>query len=270
MDRRVFSLGSIALLSALQRVAAQTAASQTKTEPMHASIPSGAPQQIAMVVYPQMTALDLIGPQTLLAALGNVNVHLIWKSRELVTSDNGLLLQPTMTFADCPRDLEVLFIGGGAKGTIALMRDPGVREFLADRGARARYVTSVCTGSLLLGSAGLLRGYKATSHWAFREALPLVGAELAPGRVVEDRNRITAGGVTAGIDFGLRLAARLRDEHYAQMLQLAFEYDPQPPLHAGNPESAPAEVCDHLRSMYSPVLTDFETAAKEVRKTWPA
>lgn len=268
MDRRVFSLGGIALLGALPRVAAQTAASQTKTEPMHAGVPGGAPQQIAMVVYPQMTALDLIGPQTFLGALGNVNVHLIWKNRELITTDSGLVLQPTMTFADCPRDLEILFIGGGAKGTIALMRDPVVRGFLADRGERARYVTSVCTGSLVLGSAGLLRGYKATSHWAVREALPLLGAELAPGRVVEDRNRITAGGVTAGIDFGLRLAARLRGEHYAQMLQLAFEYDPQPPLHAGNPEWAPTEVSDHLRSMYSPVLAEFQSAAKEARKTW--
>jgi cyclohexyl-isocyanide hydratase len=163
MDRRVFSPGSIALLSALQRVAARTAASQTKTESIHASIPVESPEQLAMVVYRQMTALDQVGPQTFLAAL-------------------GLVLPPTMTFADCPRNLAILFVAGGSKGTVALMRDPAVRDLLADRGARAWYVTRVCTGSLVLG--------------ALKGVLPSLGAELAPGRAVEDRNRITAGGVT--------------------------------------------------------------------------
>jgi cyclohexyl-isocyanide hydratase len=252
MNRRVFSLGSLSLLGALQRGAAQT------------------PQQVVMVAYPQMTALDLIGPQTFLAALGNVEVHLAWKDRDPITTDSGLVLRPSIRFADCPKQAEILFIGGGTKGTVALMKDAEVLDFLADRGSRARYVTSVCTGSMVLGSAGLLRGYKATSHWSVREVLPLMGAQLAPGRIVEDRNRVTAGGVTAGIDFGLRLAALLRDQHYAQMLQLAFEYDPQPPFHAGNPESAPAEVTAHMRGMYAPALADFRAAAIAARKRWEA
>src|SRR5205085_3492663 len=99
-------------------------------------------------------------------------------------------------------------------------QDDEVLSFLADRGSRARYVTSVCTGSLILGSAGLLKGYRATSHWAFRDLLPLLGAIPVAERVVEDRNRITGGGVTSGIDFGLVVSARMRDAHYAEMLQL--------------------------------------------------
>ena len=150
------------------------------------------------------------------------------------------------------------------------MNDRTVLDFLADRGAKARFVTSVCTGSLVLGAAGLLRGYKATSHWAVRDVLPTLGAELAPGRVVRDRNRITAGGVTAGIDFGLQLAAQLREEHYPEMLQLAFEYDPQPPFHAGSPASAPEMVTAHLRSMYAPLREKMQGAAERIKQQWPA
>ena len=173
-----------------------------------------------------------------------------------------------MTLSDCPSQLDILFIGGGSKGTLSLMKDKEALDFLADRGSRARYVTSVCTGSLVLGAAGLLRGYKATSHWAVRDVLPLLGAQLAEGRIVEDRNRITAGGVTAGIDFGLRLTSRMRDEHYAEMLQLAFEYDPQPPFHSGNPTSAPAEVTAHMKTRYQALVKDMSAAANDAKKRW--
>jgi len=138
-------------------------------------------------------------------------------------------------------------VPGGLKGTIPAMRDPAVIAFLADRGARARFVTSVCTGSLLLGAAGLLDGYKATSYWMVRDLLPLFGAEPVPARVVIDRNRITGGGATAGLDFGLTLASMLRGEDHAKTLQLLVEYDPQPPFDAGAPERASAGVVEGIR-----------------------
>jgi len=229
-------------------------------------IPAGPPQQVAMLVYPEMTALDLIGPNQVLAGLMNINVHLVWKDRSLITTDTGIPIQPTMTFKDCPNALTVLFVPGGSRGTVALMDDPAVLDFLAHQGQTARYVTSVCTGALVLGAAGLLKGYRATSHWAFRDLLPLMGATLAPGRVVEDRSRITGGGVTAGIDFGLHLAAKLRNEKYAKAMQLGLEYDPQPPYHAGTPAGAGADITQMLRALYEPTWDGAQAAAVRARK----
>lgn len=231
-------------------------------------IPEGPPQQIAMLVYPRMTALDLIGPHTILSALGNVKVHLVWKTRDLVTSDAGVAIQPTATFAECPDNLTVLFVPGGSQGTLALMNDAETLDFLAKKGKSAKYVTSVCTGSLVLGAAGLLRGYRATSHWATRDLLAGLGATPVKARVVEDRNRITGGGVTAGIDFALHLAALLRNEKMAKGLQLAFEYDPQPPFKSGSPGAAPLEVTQMEWAMYSPVRDAMRTAATRAAKRW--
>jgi cyclohexyl-isocyanide hydratase len=233
----------------------------------HGSVSTGPPQQIAMLIYPEFTAQDLIGPHTFLASLTNVQVHLVWKDKNPVALDRGgASLNPTTTFAECPRDLDVLFAPGGLRGTVAAMRDPEVLGFLADRGKRARYITSVCTGSILLGCAGLLQGYRATSHWATRDILPLVGATPVAQRVVEDRNRITGAGVTSGIDFGLLLAARMRDERFAKMLQLRNEYDPQPPYHAGSPEAAGTEITDQVRSMLAPGLEQMRAATREATK----
>jgi cyclohexyl-isocyanide hydratase len=221
--------------------------------------------QIAMLVYPQFTALDLIGPHTFLASL-NADVHLVWKTREPVPLDRGgTAIVPTTTLRDSPRDLDVLFVPGGLAGTAAVMKDDSVLDFLADRGSRAKYVTSVCTGSLVLGCAGLLKGYKATSHWATRDLLPSLGATPVAERVVEDRDRITGAGVTSGIDFGLVLAARLRDPTYAQMLQLINEYDPHPPFHAGNPQEAGSALTAHLESRLAPGLKELEEAANQAR-----
>jgi cyclohexyl-isocyanide hydratase len=219
-----------------------------------------------MLLYPQFITLDLFGPHTFFTGLGNVQVHLVWKTRDPVASGNGVPIQPTTTFKDCPEDLVVLFVPGGLEGGTAIMNDPEVIDFLQDRGSRATYVTSVCTGSLVLGAAGLLRGYRATSHWTVLDLLPLLGAEPVAQRVVEDRNRISGGGVTAGIDFGLRVAARLRSEQYAKMLQLAFEYDPQPPFHAGSPDGAGAEITNHLRERRAPAVEAARQAALEAQK----
>jgi cyclohexyl-isocyanide hydratase len=212
--------------------------------------PQGKQIEVGMLLYPQLTLLDLIGPQTVLAA--HAKIHLVWKTRDMVRTDTGIGIQPDATLAECPKDLDVLFVPGGP-GMIPAMKDPEVLAFLADRGERAKYVTSVCTGSVILGAAGLLRGYQATSHWAFASLLPLFGAEIAEGRVVTDRNRITGGGVTAGIDFGLVLLAKLRGDDAAKLTQLAMEYDPQPPFHAGSPKGAGAAMTHQLLASLEPV-----------------
>lgn len=189
--------------------------------------------QVGMLLYPGLTLLDLLGPQTTLS--GVMDVHLLWKTRDQpVTTDNGLRVFPTMTLDECPSHLDVLFVPGGA-GMVEVMRDREVMGFLTDRGASATWVTSVCSGSLVLGAAGLLDGYRATSHWGAVDMLPVVGAVPETNRVVVDRNRITAGGVTAGIDFGLTLIATMLGDDVAKMVQLGLEYDPHPPFDAGTP-----------------------------------
>jgi cyclohexyl-isocyanide hydratase len=221
------------------------------------------PLQVGMVLYPGLTLLDLIGPQTVWS--WHAKIHLVWKTRDLIVSDSGIGIQPTTTFAECPHDLDILFVPGGF-GTAAAMKDREVLGFLADRAAHAKYVTSVCSGSLILGAAGLLHGYKATSHWASRDILPLFGAEPVEARVVVDRNRITGGGVTAGIDFGLVLLAKVRGDDVAKVIQLAMEYDPEPPFQAGSPRTAgPALTQQVMRSLESADL-EIRQAAAEISR----
>ena len=238
----------------------------TATRNEKSSAGRSANRDIAMLVYPGFTALDLIGPNAVLAGLMDYKIHLVWKTRDIVISDAQVPVQPTMTFAECPPELEILFVGGGTQGTFALMNDPEVLDFMASKAEKARYVTSVCTGSLVLGAAGLLRGYRATSHWAFRELLSEFGAHPVAERVVEDRNRITGAGVTAGIDFGLVLAARITSPEYAQALQLSLEYDPQPPYKGGSPSKSPPAVLKIVSDFYAPVLADGRKAALQASK----
>lgn len=204
--------------------------------------------QIGMLLFPRLTQLDLTGPFEVLHRIPDTKVHLVWKDLQPVYADSGLGLLPTTTFADCPA-LDVVMVPGG-HGQMALMNDPVVLDFLRLHGATARYVTSVCTGSLVLGAAGLLAGYDATSHWAFTELLPAFGARPVRGRVVVDRNRITGGGVTAGIDFGLRLAAELAGEDVAKAIQLNLEYDPAPPFRSGHPDVADPVLVAQLRAQF--------------------
>ncbi|WP_437570999.1 DJ-1/PfpI family protein [Sorangium sp. So ce542] len=225
-------------------------------------------QHIAMLIYPGFTALDLIGPQAAFSILEDTKIHLVWKTLDPITTDSGITLSPTATFDTCPEELEILFVPGGVAGTIAVMKDGAVLDFLAARAEQATYVTSVCTGSLVLGAAGLLRGYRATTHWAFREVLPLLEAERVDARYVEDQNRITGGGVTSGIDFGLRIAAKMRGEEAAQTAQLVLEYDPDPPFQAGSPESAPAAVVEGLRGRIAPALAQASEAAEQAAARW--
>jgi putative intracellular protease/amidase len=218
--------------------------------------------QIAMLCYPRMTILDLIGPQYMFASLMGATVHLVAKSLDPITSDTGVTMIPTSTFDDAPRDLTILFVPGGTDGTLAAMRDDATRNFVADRGARAQYVTSVCTGSLILGAAGLLRGYRATSHWAALDTLGEFGATPIDARIVKDRTRITGAGVTAGLDFGLLMLAELRDRTYAEGVQLMCEYDPQPPFDAGSVHTAPA----HVKSMIQAMVAGFPDRVREAAR----
>jgi cyclohexyl-isocyanide hydratase len=217
-------------------------------------------EQIGMLLYPGMTALDFVGPQYMFAGLMGATVHHVAKTMAPVVSDTQLALLPTATLEQCPRDLDILFVPGGGAGTIAAMQDAQVLAFLADRGRRAKLVTSVCTGSLVLGAAGLLQGYKATSHWATHALLPEVGAIPVDARVVQDRNRITGAGVSAGLDLGLTIVGLLRDSDYAQATQLLAEYAPEPPFNAGTPRTAPPAVTSMLTDMFKDFGPQTRTA----------
>lgn len=220
------------------------------------------PVRIAMLLYPGLTALDLVGPQELLAGLAPGSLHLVARTKGPVVSDTGLALVAETDFAGCPSDLDVLFVPGG-DGTPAQMRDAATLEFLRDRASRARWVTSVCTGSLILGAAGLLTGYRATSHWSVRDrVLPLLGAIPVAERVVFDRNRVTAAGISAGLDFALALAARLRGADYARTAQLVSEYAPQPPFTAGSPASAGPAVTAQADAILLDLVAGSLAAAK--------
>ena len=212
----------------------------------------------AMVVYPGMILLDLVGPLTVLNIMG-ADVHLVWRDKTPVPTDVGIPVQPTTTLAEAPQLVDILFVPGGLGGTVGAMGQPDVVQFVAERGATARFVTSVCTGSLLLGAAGLLKGYAATSHWYVVDLLPGLGATPSRERVVVDRNRITGGGVTAGLDFGLTLAALMAGEDTAKRIQLLLEYQPKPPFNAGEPEGAGPAVTQAILTARAPAIT----AAKE-------
>lgn len=205
---------------------------------------------IGMLLYPNMTQLDLTGPYELFIRMPDAKIHLLWKDTNPVRADGGITFVPDTAFADCP-PLDVVFVPGG-KGQIPLMSDEVVLAFLRKHAETAQWITSVCTGSLVLGAAGLLNGYKATTHWAFRELIPSFGATLAPGRVVVDRNRITAGGVTAGIDFGLTVFAKLAGDEAAKMTQLGLEYDPAPPFDCGHPDRADPALVEKVRKRLTP------------------
>ncbi|MBB4816309.1 MULTISPECIES: isonitrile hydratase [Pseudomonas] len=197
---------------------------------------------IGFVLFPGIQQLDLTGPYDVLGSLPDVKLHLVWKDLAPVTSSTGLVFTPTMTYADCPA-LDVICVPGGS-GVGALMEDPVTLDFLKAQADTARYVTSVCTGSLVLGAAGLLRGRKATTHWAYHDMLAPLGAIPVQDRVVRDANLLTGGGITAGIDFALTLAAELYSPEAAQLVQLQLEYAPAPPFNAGRPDTAPQAVLD--------------------------
>ena len=211
---------------------------------------------VGFVIFPDLTQLDFTGPQQVLARLPDSTMHIVAKSAAPVPSDSGLGLVPTHTFENCPQ-LDLICVPGGNAGVVKVMGDDETIEFVRRQSINAKYVTSVCTGAFILGVAGMLKGRRATTHWAFTELLPLVGATHEKGRVVKDGNVITAGGVTSGIDFGLRVVAEIAGETVAQAVQLGLEYDPDPPFASGHPDQATAAVQASVAPRYERARANF-------------
>ena len=210
---------------------------------------------IGFVLFPNLTQLDFTGPLQVLHRLPGSTTHIVAKTRDAVPSDCGLGLVPTTTFADCGQ-LDLICVPGGF-GVSGAIADAPTIDFVRRQGARAKYVTSVCTGAFVLGVAGLLKGRRATTHWAYTGLLPMVGATYEKARVVRDGNVFTGGGVTAGIDFALTVAAELAGPEVAQRIQLSIEYDPAPPFASGHPERAPAAVREQMTERFGTRLATF-------------
>src|SRR6202171_4888863 len=208
------------------------------------------PLQIGLLLFPIVTQLDFPGPLQVFSSVPGAKVHLIWKRIEPVPSDSVLMLTPTITFADCP-PLDVICVPGGV-GTDDMVNDEEMLDFLRRQAKGAKYVTSVCTGSLVLGAAGLLQGYKAATHWSAMDYLAPFGATPTKTRVCVDRNRVTGGGVTAGIDFALTLVSLLLDRPTAEAIQLRLEYNPAPPFNSGSPDTAPPELVAMFKEKIAP------------------
>lgn len=202
------------------------------------------PLNVVVLLFPNVTQLDLTGPAQVFSKFPNVRVHLAWHSLDPVKTDAGWCIVPTTTLGDCPPG-DVLFVPGGA-GAFDLFTDLAALEFLRVQAAHARWITSVCTGSFALAAAGLLTGYQATSHWASLQMLAEFGVIPVSKRVVRDRNRITGAGVTSGIDFAFVLAAELYGSEIARNIQLAIEYDPEPPFDHGAPAKADPQYVQEI------------------------
>jgi cyclohexyl-isocyanide hydratase len=213
------------------------------------------PYHIGFLLWDGLTQLDMTGPAQVLSRMPGAQLHFVWHSTAPVMSDCSLPLVPTTTFADCP-PLDMICVPGGV-GFVPVMRDRQVIDWLKQQAATAQLITSVCTGSLILAAAGLLQGYRAGCHWAAGEQLALFGAEFVKERVVIDRNRITAGGVTSGIDFAFRVIEQLHGRDMAEAVQLALEYDPEP-LGGGTPATARPEILAMVRAQMSARLATRE------------
>ena len=222
--------------------------------------------KIGMLLFPRLTVLDLVGPYEVFARMPGAQIHLVAATAEPIISEQGMAILPDTLLATAPL-FDVLFVPGG-NGVNEMLDDQPCLAFLQRQGAQARFVTSVCTGALLLGAAGLLRGYRATTHWLSLELLAILGAEPIPQRVVVDRNRITGGGITAGIDFALTLAAAIHGEQFAQEIQLMLEYNPQPPFDAGSPDTADRQVVEQVRSARRAIQAERRRKLESIARRW--
>jgi cyclohexyl-isocyanide hydratase len=264
LQKTAYALTALTAAPLLARCSSDAANGGGATEPTSPTggalgAPSDEPLQIGMLLFPKFTLLDLVGPHAALALHGEV--HFVYRALEPVPSDSGVPLTATTTYDDCPLDLDVLFVPGGFVADA--MGDPDVLKFLTDRAPRAKFVTSVCTGSLVLAAAGLLDGYRATSHWLSLEDLRMFDVDVVEERVVIDRNRMTGGGVTAGVDFGLVLLSQLRGEETGKRQQLMLEYAPQPPYDTGEPSLAGPELVMQVRTIMKPLGDKIRTATEE-------
>lgn len=235
-------------LAALTGAAAIAPKASGAGSPAAAAAPGAT--RIQMLVYPGMTLQDLVGPLQVWSTWPGAEIQFAWKGVGPVPTDSGLTVLATTSFEDAWNAPDILFTPGGLLPTFELLEDAVVIDFLRSRGAQAKWVTSVCTGAVLLGAAGLLRGYRAATHWFARDSLALFGATPSNERWVIDRNRATGGGVTAGIDFGLALMAHVVGPERARVTQLALEYSPQPPFRSGTPQEAAPETLAALRAAW--------------------
>ncbi|HEV2569693.1 DJ-1/PfpI family protein [Sphingomonas sp.] len=224
--------------------------------------------QISFLLFPHVTQLDLTGPAQVLSRLPDAKVELVGKTSDAVPTDAGFPLLPTATF-DTAGTPDILCVPGGF-GVTGAMEDEATLAWLRHTAEQAQWITSVCTGALVLGAAGLLRGYRATTHWASHEWLAAFGAIPVKERVVFDRNRVTGGGVTAGIDFGLALAARIAGEDHARFIQLSLEYDPAPPFDAGSPDKASSATLERYQKLVARFASDraarYQAAADRLQR----
>ena len=219
---------------------------------------------IGFVIFPDLTQLDFTGPLQVLSRLPQSATHIIAKSATPVPSDCGLGLVPTHSFANCPR-LDLICIPGGSEGVAGIINDGETIEFVRQQAGVAKYITSVCTGAFVLGVAGLMKGRRATTHWAYTDLLPLVGATYEKARIVKDGNVITGGGVTAGIDFGLSVVAEIAGETTAKRIQLGIEYDPEPPFDSGNPDKQPTLKSELMSARYDGFRAMYRTRIEQAR-----
>jgi cyclohexyl-isocyanide hydratase len=219
-------------------------------------------RRIGMLIFPRLTQLDMTGPYEVLARLRNTTVDLVSRTRDPVTTERGMQIVPTVTYSDCP-PLDVVMVPGGP-GQQDLMEDEATLEFLRKQAASAKYVTSVCTGSLVLGAAGLLKGKRATSHWAAVDHLALLGAIPVREKVVVDGHIVTGAGVTSGIDFALTLATILEGEQTAREIQLQIEYDPNPPYNSGSPNTAAPAIVEAVKARLARLNEERRVVAARV------
>lgn len=221
--------------------------------------------KFGLLLFPHLTQLDLTGPLEVFSRMSGVETALVWKSLAPVPSDRGMRILPTHTF-ETARNLDLICVPGGP-GQIELMQDAETLDYLREVAAECQWVTSVCTGSLVLAAAGLLQGYCATSHWSSIDQLALFGAQPVQERVVRDRNRITGAGVTSGIDFALTIAADLLGEDAARAIQLQIEYDPKPPFEGGSPRSAEPELVSRISADIAPFIERRRRASESAAST---
>lgn len=217
------------------------------------------PLHIGFLLFPQLTQLDLTGPAQVLAKMDHVQLHYVWKNSDAVATDCGFSILPTDTLASCP-PLDLICVPGGS-GIHALLTDEAILGWLQQQASQAQWVTSVCTGSLLLGAAGLLQGYRATTHWAWKPTLEKYGTTLVDQRVVVDGNRITGGGVTSGIDFAFHIVELLQGRDSAETILLSLEYTPQPFSAGGSPAQARQEILRRVEERYAKFRQTLKSSA---------
>ena len=217
--------------------------------------------KISILIYPGVTPLDFVGPMQVWSGWPDLQMEVVAESLDPIETDTVMRIVPTHTYESAIADPDIFFVPGGDEGTLKAMKNEALLDFVREQGSRAKWVTSVCTGALILGAAGLLEGYKGTTHWLVLDGLKKFGAKPVKARWVIDGNRATGGGVTAGIDFGLALMAQLAGEDLALATQLTIEYAPEPPFNSGTPDEAQPEICQAVRDKYTAFASTFNEMA---------